>query len=414
MSLDSILGNTFLVPDPVELSKDPAFSSVIGPFLRFRSIFENVFSISILLVSKAPLVVKVNEESLQYKVLDTFKGYTFYKYLIDSKMTMERQIVEYTVYLQSEQKTLHFNVPSKDENLRFAFYSCAGLSLGVDSNKLGGYSPLFQDLLQEHKSNPFHVIVGGGDQIYNDAVLDIPVLATWKKKSRKKQIKFAMTVDMTSRIDNFYFNNYSQHFMRDQIRTVLGSIPSINQADDHDIFNGFGSFTEEYTHSEVIQGILKCAKRFYYLFQLHSTPEQPDALIKHSNFFTQLGPNQALVAIDTRSERTITQVCSQETYELIFNELDNLQSTIKHVIVVVGIPLIFPSVKRSEHLGNLFNVNENDMSDLRDQWSAKGHRHEKLNFIVKCQDLAKKKSIRFTFLSGDSHCIFNSYRLWCW
>ena len=51
---------------------------------------------------------------------------------------------------------------------------CNGFSAGVNPDDFrgpgfqSGYDPLWVDLLAKHAEQPFHVLVGGGDQIYCD------------------------------------------------------------------------------------------------------------------------------------------------------------------------------------------------------------------------------------------------------
>ena len=51
---------------------------------------------------------------------------------------------------------------------------CNGFSAGVNSDSFRGmgfqtgYDPVWVDLLAKHAEQPFHVLVGGGDQLYCD------------------------------------------------------------------------------------------------------------------------------------------------------------------------------------------------------------------------------------------------------
>ncbi|KIO06426.1 hypothetical protein M404DRAFT_999082 [Pisolithus tinctorius Marx 270] len=59
--------------------------------------------------------------------------------------------------------------------MRWATYSCNGFSAGVNPDDFrgpgfrSGYDPMWVDLLQQHSQKPFHVLVGGGDQLYCDS-----------------------------------------------------------------------------------------------------------------------------------------------------------------------------------------------------------------------------------------------------
>lgn len=52
-----------------------------------------------------------------------------------------------------------------------AFYKCNGFSAGVNPEDFRGpghqtgYDPVWTDLLRKHAEEPFHVLMGGGDQV---------------------------------------------------------------------------------------------------------------------------------------------------------------------------------------------------------------------------------------------------------
>ena len=53
-------------------------------------------------------------------------------------------------------------------------HQCNGFSAGVNPDDFrgpgfqSGYDPVWVDLLAKHTEQPFHVLVGGGDQLYCD------------------------------------------------------------------------------------------------------------------------------------------------------------------------------------------------------------------------------------------------------
>jgi hypothetical protein len=68
-----------------------------------------------------------------------------------------------------------FHIAPTGSDMRFAAYSCNGFSQGIDMEPFrgegfdSGFDPVWADLLEKHEKRPFHVLVGGGDQIYCDA-----------------------------------------------------------------------------------------------------------------------------------------------------------------------------------------------------------------------------------------------------
>lgn len=89
----------------------------------------------------------------------------------------------------------------------------------------------------------------------------------------------------------------------------------MNTWDDHDIFDGYGSYPDTLQHCATFQQLFGVAKSLYALFQLHTT----DALKGGDGYFStpqddglswsmMLGPRLAVAALDTRSGRTRKQI----------------------------------------------------------------------------------------------------------
>jgi hypothetical protein len=105
---------------------------------------------------------------------DPRKG--FWRYEIDVPFLDEETTWEYAIakMIRASTKqplnaTQRFVVPSKHESMRIMFHSCNGFSVGTDVDAWKGPC-LWNDVLRVHEKKPFHIMIGGGDQIYNDSV----------------------------------------------------------------------------------------------------------------------------------------------------------------------------------------------------------------------------------------------------
>lgn|ERR1700753_2224963 len=96
---------------------------------------------------------------------------------------------------------------------------CNGFSAGVNPDDFrgpgfqSGYDPVWTDLMEKHCEEPFHMLMGGGDQLYCDGVIREPELQGWlhtTKQDKKKSYK--LTDEISLAIDRFYFNHYCQTF----------------------------------------------------------------------------------------------------------------------------------------------------------------------------------------------------------
>ena len=55
-----------------------------------------------------------------------------------------------------------------------------------------------------------------------------------------------------------------------------------------------------------------------------------------------LGPEVALVALDGRAERKLDVIATEKTYSYIFEAISQLPATVKHLVFLAGVPLLYP------------------------------------------------------------------------
>jgi len=293
-----------------------------------------------------------------------------------------------------------FVVPASFQSFRMMFHSCNGFSVGTDTDAWNGPA-LWNDVLRMHQAVPFHVMIGGGDQIYNDGVrVDGPLRSWTDIANPKKRREFAFNEELRQDCDDYYYNNYITWYSTEPFKGANCSIPQLNIWDDHDIIDGFGSYTDHFMRCAVFRGIGGVAHKYYLLFQHHVAPPKstfttdapqathstgtteadsiqlrntfvmdetnldPSFIVGRSpgpyveecsrSIYCQLGARIAFVGIDARTERTRKQINYPETYDLIFQRLDRELSAnpnIKHLILLLGIPIAYP---RLQWLENIF------------------------------------------------------------
>ena len=130
--------------------------------------------------------------------------------------------------------------------MRIMFHSCNGFSVGTDEEAWSGPA-LWNDVLRVHEAKPFHVMIGGGDQIYNDGVRVTGPLRSWTEIANpKKRRDFEFKEELRAACDDFYFKNYVRWFSTEPFASANAQIPQINIWDDHDIIDGFGSYTDHF------------------------------------------------------------------------------------------------------------------------------------------------------------------------
>jgi len=165
-------------------------------------------------------------------------------------------------------------------------------------------------------------MIGGGDQIYNDAVMtQSPLFRKWleiKNPVHKHDADF--TPSMQEELETFYLERYSMWFSQGLFGMANSQIPMVNMWDDHDIIDGFGSYPHHFMSTSVFCGIGAVAFKYYMLFQHQSvlnetSADEPSWLLGAApgpyitelsrSIFVSLGKNVAFLGLDCRTERMV-------------------------------------------------------------------------------------------------------------
>ncbi|KAJ6630651.1 hypothetical protein B0H10DRAFT_1982192 [Mycena sp. CBHHK59/15] len=376
---------------------------------------------------------------------------TFWRFSLEIPLSPVEMTIAYSI---NNGQPLVFHVPGINQNMRWAAYSCNGFSAGVNPDDFrgpgfnSGYDPVWMDLLSKHAQEPFHALVGGGDQIYCDGLTREPELQDWIKSKPRERKEYRLTEEISSAIDRFYFNHYCSQWRSGAFARANSSIPMMNMADDHDIIDGFGSYPENLQMAPIFRAIGSRGYFFFLLFQcflnvdIDGVDDAPgrhlnrSAIIGVSNgpyipfpshsFLGRLGPQTYILLLDCRAERTKEQVCSQSEYRKVFERLNKLPTSVEHLCVQIGIPIAYPrlvfletaleskynplvALGKAGSMGlssfvNKFNAEAELLDDLNDHWTSRSHKKERNWFVEQLQKFAKARRIRISFLSGDVHC----------
>ncbi|KAF9208504.1 hypothetical protein BGZ49_008588 [Haplosporangium sp. Z 27] len=432
----------------------PSAQFKCGPVLRYQDVDVNqrhwVGSVLVVteqrdhlprLVLRDPTKSQLGYVSARH--LDSWQGNHFYRYDIRLSLLNHREKnIEYWFETENGRQVhnpqkWNFFVPALDEGFNWAFYSCNGFTSDVEGELLEvGPNPLWDDLLSAHDQKPFHAMIGGGDQIYNDDVLATPEMVEWLSKDEKERQQTEFTSEKKYAVEKFYFEHYTSHFSSNVYSQALSLIPSVNCWDDHDILDGYGSYPVDYQLCPVMQGIGAAAAKFYLLFQQHANPNTTvraglttSSSGKGWSCVTHFGKRTLVLLPDTRSERSKETILSNETYEMLNRQVrEQLLPTTRHLVVVLGTPLVYPaltlfedaletmgdSLSREGVLGKIFgkckafqNVlgqfGPELLDDLVDSWACNIHTEEKKKFVELLQAIAVSRNVRVTFVGGDVH-----------
>lgn len=390
-------------------------------------------------------------------VFHSAHDYTFVRYLIDLPLRDYPQRVRYHVSDNaSDYNTFH--IPSVSQSMNIVLVLCNGFSLAVETAQYP--LSLWLDVLTKHASNPspFHVIIGGGDQIYADSVkLHSPELQRWlaEKSSHRKRAQPASDL-LVQELHHYYLHHYLAWFgagywtgnagstRQPLFPVAMANIPLVNLFDDHDIIDGFGLYDHKTMLCPVLKTVGDVAYTYYMLFQHHMLPTEPAhnndlawilgqgqgpyILQQSHSLYMRLGRDVSLAALDCRTERTLTQVLLPQLYQHIFSrikrELDASPDT-KHLLVLLGVPIFYPRMVWLERLLNsklliplrklsqrgIISkglVNEFDgavevLDDLNDHWCSHYHKRERNALVRDLLGVASSRGVRITILLGDVH-----------
>jgi hypothetical protein len=164
------------------------------------------------------------------------RGVTFWRFNLEIELGLRQARVAYRI---NKGPAVGFWVPGRGQSMNIMFHSCNGFSLSVNSNEFTGPDPLWRDVLNKHLSRPFHVMLGGGDQIYNDAAMrDTTYFKEWlQTKNPEHKHRADFTEEMQDELESFYLDRYSMWFSQGLFGMANSQIPMVNIWDDHDIID---------------------------------------------------------------------------------------------------------------------------------------------------------------------------------
>ncbi|KAF2198118.1 hypothetical protein GQ43DRAFT_443633 [Delitschia confertaspora ATCC 74209] len=368
------------------------------------------------------------------------QGVTFWRFNLEIELGSSQARIAYRI---NRGPAIGFWVPAKGETMNIMFHSCNGFSLSVDSHDLCGPDPLWRDVLNNHQTRPFHVMIGGGDQIYNDAAMrQTTIFRKWtesKNPLAKHEAPFSEALQ--EELEKFYLDRYSMWFSQGLFGMANSQIPMVNIWDDHDIIDGYGSYPHHFMSTPVFTGLGAVAFKYYMLFQHQSVISEtektepswilgskPGPYIKERSrsIFLSLGRQVAFLGVDCRTERRRDEVMTDDSYNNLLDRVEDevIKGETKHLIVLLGVPIAYPRLNFLENvltsrvmdpikalgryglLGNFVNKFDGGveiLDDLDDHWTARHHKGERLWFIQQLQNIAAVRSVRVTILGGDVH-----------
>ncbi|MEW6737552.1 MAG: alkaline phosphatase D family protein [Acidobacteriota bacterium] len=336
-------------------------------------------------------------------VLKEYQQFKLLRFDWAIEQTEKDQIIEYQI---ANGTMYSFTVPAQGVLLRLAYNSCSGFSTLQAMKRVADKNAMWNVLATQHALKPFHLLLMGGDQIYADLIWEVvPTIKKWAELPAQERFSAPFTAEMQAQVEEFYFLTYYQRWSQPEIAKVIAQIPTLMMWDDHDIFDGWGSYPPEQQASQVFQGIYTQAREYFSLFQLQTNadaaftgrlPEQ-----EGFNYAYRIG-DIAILVLDMRSERSQHQVIGEKAWKACLRWLDSLQDC-KHLLVMTSIPVVFVNFNLVESLLGWLPGQQELEDDLKDHWMSRTHQGERMRLIHRLLKYSQKTHCRVTILSGDVH-----------
>lgn len=332
-------------------------------------------------------------------------------------------------------------IPAKGLLPRLAFVSCNGLSEPGLKMK-NGLTYMWVKLRDRHLSGKtpgplvpggFHVLVGGGDQIYADSIFEDGPLARYGDSPWEINANAKVSPTTRRAIQQYYVDLYSERLFSDRqrnvaVRDVLARIPGVFTWDDHEIFDGWGSYPEDLHNSQPFQFAFEGARRSFEAIQLGGepfphviprvagTPQIPREHFLQSVVFEEPTCGVEIVLLDLRTGREeLTQ--QGETHQRIMSSAQwtdlkahlaaqalaaaQGQRIARHLVVIASVPVIHARYPVGEVLAKAARSAYRD--DLFDQWESPGHVNERARLVMTLFDHLRAAQRSVTIVSGDVH-----------
>lgn len=159
--------------------------------------------------------------------LHTERGVTFWKWNIEIALNAQQQRIAYRI---NRGPAIGFWVPAQNESMNMMFHSCNGFSLSVHPDDFSGPDPLWRDVLNSHQTRPFHVMIGGGDQVYMDlCTVQTQYFREWTEHKNPHYKNNAPFIpEMQDELEEFYLNRYAMWFSQGLFGMATSQIPMVN------------------------------------------------------------------------------------------------------------------------------------------------------------------------------------------
>lgn len=292
--------------------------------------------------------------------------------------------------------------------MKFAFSTCNGVHKPPRGRRpMTMWTRLLSEALAD---GDVQLALLGGDQVYADVIRE-EWLRDWDADfdpttaCAKEAARFHESL---AELPERYERIYRSFWRRPEIRTFMGHMPCLMTWDDHEIYDGWGSYGDEGLPGQ--QAFFAAAAQAFDAFQMPLAPSRPlsNAALReregHRAYSFMLG-DVAFIVLDLRSKRNIrsrelSAVLGDRQWRWLIHELDELKARKpKQVVLVSSIPVV--------HVGaaveHLIPTAAEMYDDVLDHWSSRPNRNDQAKLLGRLFELRKHTGANVVILAGDVH-----------
>jgi len=274
---------------------------------------------------------------------------------------------------------------------------------------------MWDRLAEELEHNDADFVVGAGDQVYTDGNKGVSIWQ-WLKNVKGELVKEPEDEQLKI-MRSWYRDIYRGYWGFRPLQRVFGRFPTYMIWDDHEIMDGWGSYTEkelanqldtiwEWERTEqniqLARRMFEAARQTYEEYQ-HCHNPATDAGVYDYHF--AWGPC-AFYVLDMRGHRdfnrkTDDKILGREQMSRFKHWLESGEAANAQALFIVSpVPVV--------HISN-FIVNTLDLpliglaDDLRDEWAHESNWQERNTMLDAAFKYSQANKRRVIFLSGDVH-----------
>lgn len=327
------------------------------------------------------------------------------------------RIIGYRVVTDTESIDIdEVAIPRRGSLPRVAFFSCNGAGEERKFHELDDPYRLWRDMAQLHRAgiefhagddpSGFHILLGGGDQLYADKVWEDVPLNEHRRKSKDERIAVVPPPALEAELVRQYMDLYCDRWSHAEVGYMKARVPGLFTWDDHDIFDGWGSHDDELTECKLYETIFRAARRTYDVFQVGGDRTLVHSRGDHSLQAVRIVADDAdlgIIMLDTRTDRRRRIMLAEAQWQDLNEWLTEFAGTAdvaraRHLLIVSAVPVVYLQFYL-QGVTAPFGLED----DRRDGWEHRDHRGERKRLLMKLLENAKRAGCQTTILSGDVH-----------